>query len=498
MNNAKTNRRDFLASMSFSVAALAAGNTTVLARNNAAQTATNQTQNGSTDKKPNIIIIFSDQMRSFSLGCYGNRFVKTPNIDRLAESGLRFETAVSNSPTCVPGRSNLLSGQYCRTCVGARANEMTKGLGSDGLYGRNDRLKFPDITLAEVLKKSGYKTAEVGKWHIDTKPTLLGFDEVLTEGRKSEMGGKYLNQYADLESVKSYVKENKNEPFFLYYNILSPHMPIFHDVPEKYTQMYKPEKVPLRKNVLKDGRIAYDRRWFGIYTGGLPRYRKSGNDDLPPDFSLRELTALYYGAVTWVDDLIGELMSTLKAEGVEDNTIILFAADHGDLLGSHHLWNKARLYDEAVRIPMIFRWPAVIKKASVNKKQVASLVDVMPTLLSLCGEKIPETVQGQNLAPLLRGETDSLEQDYAFIETPYREAGIRTPKHLYGALVSEDDTAIMEDEYLFFDMEKDPYQTNNLAKTAGKSAIAKNLRQKLLEWDKNTPRLKGDHYKPWV
>jgi arylsulfatase A-like enzyme len=497
MNTTKTNRRAFLKSLTISTATLALGGEKGLISQTEAL-GSKLPHTTANIKKPNVIIVFSDQLRSFALGCYGNDFVRSPNIDKLAQGGFRFEHGISNSPTCVPARSNILSGQYCRTCVGARANEMSS------IYEGNDRLKFPDITLPEVFKKMGYKTAEVGKWHIDTKQSILGFDEVLKTSRdsakKDAEGSRYLNQYRDLENVKSYIKENRDKPFFLYYNILSPHMPIFYNVPDKYTQMYSPEKVPLRKNVWKDGKLAYDERWFHIYRGDAKydKENESTTHALPACFTLKELTALYYGAVTWVDDLVGELAKSLKENGVEDNTIIVFSADHGDLLGSHHLWNKARLYEEAIRIPMIYSWPAGIKKGAANKTQVASLIDVMPTLLSLCGSEIPKSVQGKNLAPVLRGKNDVLSEDYTFIETPYREIGIRTPTHLFGAMVTQDDKAIEDDEYLFFDLEKDPYEENNLAKTDQEKQIAQELKKKLIDWNKNTHRLKGVKYNPWV
>ncbi|MCL6103922.1 MAG: DUF4976 domain-containing protein, partial [Bacteroidetes bacterium] len=123
--------------------------------------------------------------------------------------------------------------------------------------------------------------------------------------------------------------------------------------------------------------------------------------------------------------------------------------------------------------------------------------DVMPTLLDLCGGTVPGAVQGQSLAPVLYGKKDRLEQDYTFIETPHREMGIRTPTHLYGMLMNGEDTAIEDDRYQFYDLQEDPYELNNLAKTGKEPELAAGFREKLIKWDKETPRLKGVQYKPW-
>jgi arylsulfatase A-like enzyme len=462
-------------------------------------------------KKPNVIIIFCDQLRSYALGCYGNKFISTPNIDRLAQNGFRFEQGISNSPVCVPGRSNLLSGQHSRTCVGSRTNEMT--MDSCGVnFGRNDRMKFRAPTLAEEFRMLGYNTAQIGKWHIDTRPSCFGFDESLITGDAVFTKGSFSKNEGmpypvpgfttdhEIASAKEYFNRNRNSanPFFLYYNIISPHMPLL-DVPYRYSRMYNPKEVPLRENVWKDGVLASNEQWFHIYMWQTfynknfqPVTAKTG-----PDFSLRDLTALYYGAVAWVDDTVGEILKSLEENGLEENTIIVFSSDHGDMLGSQQMWNKDRLYEEAIRIPMIYNWPGVIRPGS-NNNQVASLIDVMPTLIDLCGGTIPDTVQGQSLTPVISGKKDRLEQDYAFIETPHRELGIRTPTHIYGALSNEEDSAIVDDSYLFYDLREDPFEMNNLSKTNKYTPVANDLRERLIKWNRVTPRLKGINYKPWA
>lgn len=498
------NRRSFMKSAGIGAAAMSLEGSFGLAR--AAQPVNpNRPASG---KKPNVIIIFCDQLRSTALGCYGNRFVKTPNIDRLAQNGFLFENGISNSPVCVPARSNLLSGQYSRTCTGSRTNEMSA---DNGIFGRKDRMKFKDPTIAEEFKKLGYKTAQIGKWHIDTRPSLMGFDEslmpdqIFTKGGFSKNEGKTypvpgFTTDHEINRAKEYLAANKDseKPFFLYYNIISPHMPLL-DVPYKYSRMYDPKAVPLRDNVWKDGALPSDEKWFHIYMWQTFYNNKEQpvTAKATPDFTLRDLTALYYGAVTWVDDTVGEILKSLKENGLEENTLIVFSSDHGDMLGSHQRWNKDCLYEEAIHIPMIYSWPGNIRPGS-NSQQVASLIDVMPTLLELCGATVPGTVQGQSLAPVVAGQKDRLAQDYTFIETPLREMGIRTPTHLYGVLSNKEDTALVDDSHQFFDLQQDPYEMDNLAKTGKNAEIAKELKGRLLKWDKETPRLQGLKYVPWA
>src|ERR1700733_9932710 len=117
---------------------------------------------GTRRKKPNVVVVLCDQLRSFSVGCWGNTFVRTPHIDSFASSGFRFELGVTNCPACTPARSILPSGQHAPACVGSRINEMQR---NSTILGRDDRLKFPDTTLAKEFKKLGYMTAQIGKWH---------------------------------------------------------------------------------------------------------------------------------------------------------------------------------------------------------------------------------------------------------------------------------------------------------------------------------------------
>jgi len=450
--------------------------------------------------KPNVIVCLCDQLRAFEVGCYGNNFIKTPNIDRLAEKGVRFETASTNNPLCSPARSMLLTGQYSRTCTGTTTN-------TDHTPPLLERKQLCDTTLPEAFKKSGYDTALIGKWHIQPDPGIVGFDYTLyPHHRHRNTGQTYFENSGDgfvvdefapdyeIEQVEKYIGEHKEKEFFLFYNISPPHMPL-DDAPEKYKQMYDRDKILLRENVWQDGKMSYDERWFKVYMWDFLFYDKHlpYTEELPEGFDLKELTALYYGLTTWVDDLVGRMMKSLEDNGLAENTIVIFTSDHGDNLGSHGFFNKGRLIEEAIRIPMLYHWPKGLAPQE-NTTQVASIVDIMPSLLGLAGVDIPGTVQGTDLSPVLIGNEQTVGENVAYIEEHHHDVGIRTPTHLYGVKIDPkkrngDVPVVTDDRSEFYDVKKDPFEYNNLAKTDEQIDVANDLRERVLRWNRETPWL---------
>ena len=459
-------------------------------------------------RPPNIIVCMCDQMRAFEVGCYGNSVVRTPHIDALAGQSARFELAVSNAPVCMPARSVLSCGQYSRTCTGTADNyrirdEQGKSLGLPQYPGPG-RPHVKDTTLAEQLRSMGYHTAAIGKWHIHSTPADLGFDCSLiprvyhrNSGQSfMENGGTefLVEGFApdfEAQRVKQFLQEqsSSDQPFFLYYNISPPHMPLA-DAPPKYQQMYRPEQIPLRPNIYQEGNLPFDDEWARIYLWDYQYYKKQlpHTLTLPQGFDLRHLLALYYGMCSWVDDLVGQLTANLSATGLTSDTIVLFTSDHGDNLGSHGYWNKSRLIEESIRIPMMVRWPGQIE-AEVNCRQVASLVDIMPTLLDLVGGQIPPSVQGRSLAAVLRGECQTLADNFAFIEANLDGIGIRTPTHLYGIGLDQNSRLIVDNRDLFYDLVRDPYEQVNLAGAAPQLELGQQLRRQLQAWHERTPWL---------
>jgi choline-sulfatase len=455
--------------------------------------------------RPNVVVCMCDQLRAFEVGCYGNTVIRTPHIDRLAHEGVRFENAVSNNPVCMPARSCLLSGQYSRTCMGSLGNDYqrdTQGQAYLPEYPVEERVQLPDTTLPELLRACGYESALIGKWHVKPTPLLVGFDRAVfprvhhrytgqtfvENSGVGEVGGGYSVDY-EANRVASYLQAPHDRPFFLFYSISPPHMPLS-DAPDRYLHLYSPDEVPLRPNVFVDGQMAYDENWFKVYLWDFLYYQEHlpHTSRLPDGFDLRHLTALYYGLTTWVDDTLGRLMAALSANHLDENTIVVFLSDHGDNLGSHHTFNKDSLMDESIRIPLIFHAPKRLSPRVVNT-QVAQIVDVMPTLLSLCGADVPNAVQGRNLLPVLTGAQRLVGDGHAYVETSQGHIGVRTTTHLYGLRLGAD-MQPTDSANVFYDLRADPYQLNNLAGTPAQQETAARLRTSLLAWNQRIPWMK--------
>ncbi len=446
--------------------------------------------------KPNIILFMCDQLRSFAVGCYGNDFVQTPNIDRLAANGARFATAVTNNPVCTPARSITLTGQYSRTCTGMLGN-----VHDNPPNPKRDRLT--DTTLPEALHREGYDTALIGKWHIDPQPQLEGFDRtVYPDFEHRYYDQQYWNENGEswtvrefgpdyeLTQLQEYLDADRDRPFFVFYNIGQPHQPIGpRHMPERYCRMYDPQEVLLRPNVPDEFDPEFARHWYNIYTSAAYFWRYVAEVEQDPvdlvddDFGIRDLTALYCGATTMVDDYVGKVMQALQGRGLADNTIVVFVSDHGDNLGSHGKFNKSQLIEEAIRVPLIIRDPRQ-PDGIVATDGVASLVDLMPTLLELAGVAIPDSVQGVSLAPVVRGEQTRM-PPAAFIETGNR-IGVRTATHLLGKLFDQEQRAASGAVDCLYDLEADPYELDNLAAAAAAADRRQELKDLLERWDART------------
>lgn len=451
--------------------------------------------------EPNVVLCVCDQLRAFDVGCYGHPLVRTPNLDRLASGGCRFSTAISNNPVCTPARSCMVSGQYSRTCNGMTGNVMDDPPAQ--------RRHLPATSLAEAYRGAGYRTASIGKWHMASRPDVVGFDDwvyptvyhrhrhrlYLDAARPDGFTVDDWTWEYDLSRVREFLDRRDDAPFFLYYNIEPPHMPV-DDVPDRYRTMYAPDEAPIRPNACLDGELAYDDQWFRTYLWDHRFYRdrEPHTETLPDGFDLRGLTAMYLGLVSLVDDLVGRLMEELSTRGLADDTIVLFTSDHGDNLGSHGDFNKATIWEEALRVPMIVTSPGRIVPR-VADTQIATLIDVMPTLLGLSGIECPPAVQGRDLSPVVNGERQSLDPNVAFTETCRHGIAIRTPTHTYAMRLRDMSVAehhpendeVVDDGSAFYDLQADPYQFHNLAPTEANSPVARDLRERLLAWHHQTP-----------
>ncbi len=454
--------------------------------------------------KPNIIFIMCDQLRAFETGCYGNTVIHTPNIDSLADEGFLFETAVTNYPVCMAARSVALSGQYNRQATGGVGN-VGGWMDNGGLYmpqyPQAGRPHLKNSTLAENLRDMGYDTAVIGKWHIHSWPDDIGFDEYLiprvhhchtgqhfTHNGGPEFVAPGFSVDYECDQVDAYLEAHARQenPFFLFYSISPPHCPIS-DAPDHYLNMYDPASIPLRPNVDLSVRVPDQDHWFNVYRWDFRYYNfhLPYTENLPAEYTLRKVIAEYYGLTTWVDDMVGRVMNSLEKLHIAEDTIVVFTSDHGDYLGSHNRVQKGDLHEESIRIPLIFRWVGGLAHGR-NTAQVASLVDVFPTLLGLVGAEVPEHVHGEDLSALVRQENDEGLRQHAIIEKG-DGVGIRTPELLYGINFNEGTTTLNETPAYSYDMVNDPYQLENRYEAGLDREMLVEADRQLREWDAATP-----------
>lgn len=366
--------------------------------------------------RPNILFLMADDLNN-RLGCYGDPQVQSPNIDRLAARGVRFDRAYCQFPLCGPSRNSLLTGLYPNST----------GIIVNGTLFRQtipQQHSFP-----QSLRLGGYFSGRIGKlfhygvplsvgtnghddpasWELELNPAGCDRLEELPQTFTLTPGqfGGTLSWYAspksdefhtdgmmadDADWVLERFSRKRDRPFFLAVGFFRPHTP--YTSPKPYFDLYNPAEMP----VITD--IAADQQ--DIPAPGLASYKRE-QDKLTDDLR-RECIRAYYASVTFMDAQVGKVLTALEKHGLADNTIVVFTSDHGYHLGEHGLWQKQSLFEESARVPLIIAAPGLARPGSAVSTPVG-LVDLAPTLLELAGVKAPENLQGQSLVPMLKDPT---------------------------------------------------------------------------------------------
>ena len=442
--------------------------------------------------KPNVLLIAVDDLNA-DLGCYGHPLVKSPNVDRLAERGLRFDRAYCQYPVCNPSRSSFMTGLY---------PEQTGVLSNAGHF----RDKQPDIaSLSQHFINHGYFAARIGKIYHYGVPTQIGTDgeddkaswnkvinpigidrtrqdEVITL-RAGSYGGtmswllldskdeEHTDGQAALAAVKLMEEHHPNKtgkPFFLAVGFYRPHTPYV--APLHHARHYPLDKI---KPVLE-----------------LPGDR----DDIPPAAlpdrpNQRELTIeqrkeiirAYYASTTLMDACLGRVLDGLKKLKLDDDTIVVFLSDHGYHLGQHGLWQKSDLFEGSARVPFIISVPGM-KTAGQSSSSLTELIDLYPTLADLCNLPQPKHLKGHSLAPLLANPTATVRQ------AAYSTTRIRPRLPGFTGKVKPLGRSIRTDRYRYtewadgkygvelYDYQTDPREITNLARSAAHTDKVKQLK----------------------
>jgi arylsulfatase len=445
-------------------------------------------------KKPNILVIMTDEHRWDCLGCYGNEQIKTPNIDQLAANSVRYDNSFCTYAVCTPSRYSLISGLTVQQHRG---------------YSNHCTLEPSVKTFPTILKQSGYKTAAIGKMHYAPTYFDVGFEKMfLAEqngpGRWDDDYHRYLRdndqvdrndlidqerkyrKLGDKEYWDSYgatlsnlpdkhhsttwigdkaVEEienwNTDKPNMMLASFIKPHHPF--DPPEKWAKMYDPEKIEVLPG----------------WTDEVPDHDMKKayfmNADLTKE-TLKKITAYYYATITQIDFHVGRMIEVLKKRGMYDNTTIVFTSDHGEHLGFHHMLLKGgHLYDSIAKVPLIIKYPNS-QNPGTSTDRLVSNIDIAPTLLSLAGLKTPKAMHGLNLL-------DNKNREVVFVERwKLYSVMARTKKTklILERKVSKDGT--IDYSGFLYDLEKDPQEINDLYGNPKYSGVQKALTAAIDEW----------------
>ncbi len=430
-------------------------------------------QQSRTNNRPNIVFIISDDQRWDALGAAGNTKIKTPVLDKLAREGVYFRQAIIHVSQCSPSRATLLTGLSPHQ----HGYYSTNFLRADMQW----KDSFPQPTMPELLQQAGYRTVLVGKWHLATDPWHTGFSDVRTW--LPEAGSDYVdarlargNSRKKIETkgfINGIFAEDaieflgstaaKEKPFLLWLASTIPHAPTKPN-PSHFEHMYEGET---NADLLPPG--------FPPHTSvQIPLERTADSDAAN--------LADYYASVSYLDNLVGQVLATLDKQGLAENTIIVFLGDNGLMAGSRGLRGKVVPWEESVRVPLIIYAPKVAVIKGTNDIPVSSL-DLPTTILSMAGVSIPENWAGHNLQPLLKGSKkhgiDYAISEWADTESQYRNYThrlIRTPHYK----LIRWDKADKPDE--LYDLITDPHEMKNINNKPAMRPVRDQLLSQLNVW----------------
>jgi arylsulfatase A-like enzyme len=341
----------------------------------------------SAQSKPNVVFIFADDLTADALGCYDNKIVKTPNIDKIASAGTKFTNAY------------ILGGDQGAICSPSRCMLMT----GKSYFKISNKLKN-EYTLPKAFKNNGYTTFMTGKWHNEEEGIKEGFDhaknimfggmdnhfstrmqDLNKDGSFSEIEQKGFSTDVFTDSALSFLNDqNEENPFFMYVSYTAPHDPRSPKL--AYQNMYDPKNIPIPTNFLPFHPFSFGHS-MGIRDELLASFPRTTSE-------VKAQIADYYGLISHLDDAVGQLIEKLKEKKLFENTIIVFASDNGLAIGSHGLMGKQNMYEHSMKVPLIFSGPGIPK--NINNKQFVYLLDVFPTFTEMLGLVPPKNIDGKS------------------------------------------------------------------------------------------------------
>lgn len=461
----------------------------------------------------NLLFLFTDEQRRDTLSCYGNDFVQMPNLNGLAAQSCVFENAHCTNPVCTPSRGSLMTGLYPHA-HGAEDNNLPLRPG----------VRCLPEWLPEDVRKS-YRVEYHGKWHLGDELYVqhgyerfvsiediywphfserrdksdrsdyhhwlrgqgftLGNLDTFSREFEAQIPEQYCKPKFQADQACSFIEQNKGRPWMLTVSMLEPHMPFF----GCRDGMYDPDTVPMFSN-------------FDHIPGANPeegpvpahvikryeRWRDEGYEhlDLSTEAGWRQMTAQYLGLCSLIDTHMGRILDTLRHTGQEEDTLVVFTSDHGEMMGSHRLMGKRYLYWESTGIPLMIRIPG--QKSAVRLQGPVSQIDLVPTLLELLGQPVPRDLHGRSLAAPLREAVRAGSPQVDLV--PHASDCVVVQENFSRSLLTPDGWRYScyapTGEWELFDLNRDPGERNNLAKDPACLARAGSLHARLTAWQQRT------------
>lgn len=441
--------------------------------------------------RPNILFIMSDDHAADAISAYGSRVNQTPNIDRIAREGVRFDRCFVTNSICSPARATILTGKYSHL---------------NGVPAFN-RFDGSQPTVAKYLQAAGYFTGMIGKWHLGSEPT--GFDRwTVLPGQGVYFDPKFTDA-AHTWQIKGYASDvitdlaidfldhrPTDQPFFLMCHHKAPHRPWEPDA--KHKAMFADKEIPEPPTLMDDYATRTDAihenkmrvfddltrrdlkleppsdlkgparaQWLDVKPTEVEIVDAAGNKqtlrgDALNHWKYQRYMRDYLACVQSVDDNVGRLLDYLDAHRLAENTIVIYTSDQGFFLGDHGLFDKRFMYEPSLRAPFVVRWPAVIQPGRVEKDMIIN-TDFAPTFLDAAGLATPADMQGRSLLPLLRGETPAdwrKSMYYRYYDDPSEHNvrahyGVRTERYKLIYFWTKD-------QWELYDLAKDPNELNNV------------------------------------
>lgn len=437
-------------------------------------------------KKPNIVCIVGEGLRSDEFSFMGNKLLHTPNMDRIAREGCTFRNAFVVNALCLPSRATMLTGMYSHT-TGAVSNVAGK-----------IPAQFP--LVSDLLQKAGYETAFLGKSHIEGALMEHNWDyyfgfvgqadyyrPTITEGARGKYSpaklyeGEYVDTLLTRKAVE-WLKEERTKPFCMFLWFYAPHSPFYR--PKDMVNDFNGVPIPTPATFDEDAKGYPGKPRAVAEADDKIGYSEVFSDD---PRSLEELVKDHYAGVQDNDRNVGAIWQELERQKIVDSTAILLSSDHGFFLGEHHLYDKRLMYEPSIRVPMLLRYPQEVKAGAGSDKMVLNL-DMAPTLLDIAGVQIPPEMQGKSILPLAEGKPGVQWRDdwlYEYYEYPGFEnvrpcRGVRTDRYKLIHFFIE------PQEFELYDLQTDPNEMNNLYGKPGYEDLTKQLMSRLAALRKDT------------